>query len=81
MGDRTPTNPRFDAEIRLLARRGATPAEAVRMLRPLAVRLDLPRPSYEHVRRVVNAERRAHGERVRVRDKAIAKLLAGRVRW
>jgi len=75
-----PTDPRFDVAIRRLARRGTTPAEAVRRLRPLATRLDLPRPSYEHVRRVVKEERQAHAERVRIRDAKIAGLLAGRVR-
>ena len=77
---REQTDPRFDAAIRRLARRGATPAEAVRRLRRMAARLDLPRPSYEHVRRIVNEERRLHANRVRERDRKIAALLAGRVK-
>ena len=77
---REQTDPRFDAAIRRLARRGATPAETVRRLRRMAARLDLPRPSYEHVRRIVNEERRLHANRVRERDRKIAALLAGRVK-
>ena len=77
---RASTDPRFDAAIRRLARRGKTPAETVRLLAPLAKRLDLPRPSYEHVRKVVKKERRVHAERIRVREQRIAGLLAGRVK-
>jgi hypothetical protein len=52
----------------------------VRLLAPVAERLDLPRPSYEHVRRVVARERRLHAERTRRRAERIGALLAGRVR-
>ena len=77
---REQTDPRFDAAIRRLARRGVTPAEAVRRLRRVAAHLDLPRPSYEHVRRIVNEEWRLHANRVRERDRKIAALLAGKVK-
>jgi hypothetical protein len=38
-------------------------AEALRMLRPVAERIGVPRPSYSSVRRIVIAERRRKEER------------------
>jgi hypothetical protein len=53
-------------------------AEAWRLLRPVSVRLGLPRPSYSTVRRVVIAERERKRRRADELDRLLADLFSGR---
>ena len=52
-------DPRLRNRLRRLARRGVTPAEARRRVRPLAGKLGLPAPSYASTLRIVTAARKA----------------------
>ena len=53
-------------------------AEAWRLLRPVAARLGVPRPSYASVRRIVIAERERKRQRADDLDRLLADLFAGR---
>lgn len=53
-------------------------AEAWRLLRPVAARLGVPRPSYSTVRRVVIAERERKRRRADELDRLLADLFSGR---
>ena len=53
-------------------------AEAWRLLRPVAARLGIPRPSYSTVRRVVIAERERKRRRADELDQLLADLFSGR---
>ena len=53
-------------------------AEAWRLLRPVAARLGVPRPSYSSVRRIVIAERRRKRRRADDLDRLLADLFTGR---
>ncbi len=53
-------------------------AEAWRLLRPVSARLDVPRPSYSSVRRIVIAERTRKRENAELLDLLLADLFTGR---
>lgn len=72
-----PVHPEFVQALRVLDAIGMPYAEAWRMLRPVAARVGLPRPSYFTVRRVVIAERRRKHERAEALDRILADLLRG----
>lgn len=73
-----PVHPEFVLALRVLDAFGMPYAEAWRLLRPVAARLDVPRPSYSTVRRVVIAERRRKQENIELLDVLLADLFAGR---
>jgi len=52
-----PLDPRLVRALARLAHHGVGAAEARRLVGPLAARLNLPRPSYSAVRRIVAAEK------------------------
>jgi hypothetical protein len=54
-------------------------AEAWRLLRPVAARLGIPRPSYSSVRRIVIAERMRKRRNADDLDRFLADVLAGKV--
>jgi hypothetical protein len=54
-------------------------AEAWRLLRPVAARLDTPRPSYSSVRRILIAERERKRRNKEDWDRFLGDMLAGRV--
>jgi hypothetical protein len=54
-------------------------AEAWRLLRPVAARLGIPRPSYSTVRRVCIAERARKRRNADDLDRFLADVLAGKV--
>jgi hypothetical protein len=56
-------HPRLRRRLERLARRGTTPAEARRRVRPLARKLGLPAPSYASALRIVKAAREAEKRR------------------
>lgn len=72
-------HPAFRLALRRLAARGVPPAEALRRLIPLAARLDVSRPSYATVRRVLREEAVRAAQRAEYRQRLAAKVLAGRV--
>jgi len=72
-------HPAFRRELRRLAARGVPPAEALRRLIPVAARVDLPRPSYATVRRVLKEEAAAVARARERRERVLAQVLAGRV--
>ena len=78
-----PLHPAFAAELRRLAKTDVPYAEVSRRLIPVAVRLDLRRPSYWQVRRFLAEERRrlelARRQREELVEKVVAPLLTGRV--
>jgi len=72
-----PLHPEFARGLQILASIDVSYAEAWRLLRPVASRLDRPRPSYWHVRRVLEQERRRR-ERSRAQvEEVVSDLLAG----
>ena len=73
-----PVHPDFVIALRILDALGLPYAEAWRMLRPVAVRLGIPRPSYSTVRRVVIAERARKRRNAEDLDQLLADLFAGR---
>ena len=52
-------------------------AEAWRLLRPVAARLGVPRPSYPTVRRALERERRLAEKRAAVVEQVVVDLLRG----
>jgi hypothetical protein len=72
-----PVHPEFAQAIRVLGALGLPYAELWRMLRPVARRLDLPRPSYPTVRRLAIAERRRKTRRQKEVDEVLARVLRG----
>jgi len=72
-----PLHPEFARALQILAATGVSYAEAWRLLRPVAVRLDRPRPSYFLVRRVLERERRNRERSRAVVEQVVSDLLAG----
>jgi hypothetical protein len=68
----------FVLALRILDAGGLPYAEAWRLLRPVAARLGIPRPSYSSVRRIVLAERERKRRNADELDRLLADLLAGR---
>lgn len=73
-----PVHREFVLALRILDAVGLPYAEAWRMLRPVAARLGIPRPSYSSVRRIVIAERKRKRRNADELDRLFADLLAGR---
>ncbi|MGH3114731.1 MAG: hypothetical protein ACRDOP_14820 [Gaiellaceae bacterium] len=73
-----PVHREFVLALRVLDAVGLPYAEAWRLLRPVAARLGIPRPSYASVRRIVIAERERKRRRADELDRVLADLLAGR---
>ena len=73
-----PVNSEFVLALRVLDAFGMPYAEAWRLLRPVAARLGIPRPSYSSVRRIVIAERRRKKENAELLDVLLADLFTGR---
>ncbi|MGH3030139.1 MAG: hypothetical protein ACRDNE_05145 [Gaiellaceae bacterium] len=73
-----PVHREFVLALRVLDAVGLPYAEGWRMLRPVAARLGIPRPSYASVRRIVIAERERKRRRADELDRVLADLLAGR---
>ena len=73
-----PVQREFVLALRLLACFDLPHAEAWRLLRPLAARLGLPRPSYSTVRRILVAERERKRRRADDLDRLLGPILAGR---
>jgi hypothetical protein len=73
-----PVHREFVLALRVLDAVGLPYAEAWRLLRPVAARLGIPRPSYSTVRRIVIAERERKRRRADELDRVLADLLAGR---
>ena len=73
-----PVNSEFVLGLRVLDAFGMPYAEAWRLLRPVAARLGIPRPSYSSVRRIVIAERRRKQENAELLDLLLADLFTGR---
>ena len=74
-----PVRPEFVRALHLLATLDCPYAEAYRRLRPLAAMLDVPRPSYKRVSRIMREERRRIVARDRLVDETISDILAGLV--
>ena len=70
-------HPDFVVALRMLDAVGLPYAEAWRMLRPVAARLDVPRPSYWRVRRFLIEERRRRARRDEQVDRVLRDLLRG----
>jgi hypothetical protein len=79
----TPIHPEFEPELLRLARKDVSYAEAWRALIPVAQRLDRRRPTYDAVRRFIEAERERLREvaehKRRQQDRIVAPLLVGRI--
>ena len=73
-----PVHPEFVLALRVLDAFGMPYAEAWRLLRPVAARLGIPRPSYSTVRRIVIAERKRKRENAELLDVLLADLFTGR---
>lgn len=73
-----PVHREFVLALRVLDAFGMPYAEAWRLLRPVAARLGIPRPSYSTVRRVVIAERERKRRRADELDQLLADLFSGR---
>lgn len=73
-----PVHPEFAAALRILDAFGMPYAEAWRMLRPVAARIGVPRPSYSSVRRLLIAERERKRRNAEDLDRLLADLFAGR---
>lgn len=73
-----PVDPRFVLALRLLAVFDVSYAEAWRLLRPVAARLGIPRPSYYSVRRILKVERAQNRRRKDELDRLMSDLLTGR---
>jgi hypothetical protein len=74
-----PVQPEFVRALHLLAALDCPYAEAYRRLRPLASRLDVPRPSYKRVRRIMRNESRRIAARDAVLEETLGDILAGLV--
>ena len=68
----------FVLALRVLDAFGMPYAEAWRLLRPVAGRLGVPRPSYSTVRRILIAERARKRRRAEDLDRLLADLFTGR---
>ena len=73
-----PVNHEFVLALRILDAFGMPYAEAWRLLRPVAVRLGEPRPSYSTVRRILIAERERKRHNADVLDQLLSDLFANR---
>jgi hypothetical protein len=73
-----PVHPEFVLALRVLDAFGMPSAEAWRLLRPVAKRLGIPRPSYSTVRRIVIAERLRKRANAELLDVLLADLFTGR---
>lgn len=73
-----PVHPEFVLALRILDAVGLPYAEAWRLLRPVAARLGIPRPSYSSVRRIVIAERKRKRRNADELDTLLADLFTGR---
>ena len=73
-----PVHPEFARALRVVDAFGMPYAEAWRLLRPVAVRLGIPRPSYAAVRRILIAERARKRRNADDLDQLLADLFAGR---
>ena len=73
-----PVHPEFARALRIVDAFGMPYAEAWRLLRPVAVRLGIPRPSYAAVRRILIAERARKRRNADDLDQLLADLFAGR---
>jgi hypothetical protein len=74
-----PVRGEFVLALRILDVLGLPYAEAWRMLRPVARRLGVPRPSYSSVRRILIAERERKRRNKEDLDRFLGDVLAGRV--
>jgi len=74
-----PLHPDFARALQVLASVDVSYAEAWRLLRPVAARLDRPRPSYSRVRRALEHERRQRARSQANVERVISDLLAGLV--
>jgi hypothetical protein len=74
----SPVDPEFIRALRILDAFGMPYAEAWRLLRPVAARLGVPRPSYSAVRRILIAERARKRRNADDLDRLLADLFAGR---
>ncbi|MGZ4394813.1 MAG: hypothetical protein ACXVZ2_05555 [Gaiellaceae bacterium] len=72
-----PVRPEFVRALHLLAALDCPYAEAYRRLRPLARRLDVPRPSYKRVSRIMREERRRIAERDTALEETLSDILSG----
>ena len=70
-------HPDFRVALRALDADGLPYAEAWRMLRPVAARLGVPRPSYPTVRRFLLEERARRARRTEVVDRVVVDALKG----
>jgi hypothetical protein len=70
-------HPEFVLALRVLDAFGMPYAEAWRLLRPVAARLGIPRPSYSSVRRIVIVERKRKRENAELLDVLLADLFRG----
>ena len=73
-----PVHTEFVLALRILDAFGMPYAEAWRLLRPVAARLGIPRPSYSTVRRIAIADRKRKKENVELLDVLLADLFTGR---
>ncbi|MEX2211183.1 MAG: hypothetical protein WD689_05410 [Gaiellaceae bacterium] len=71
-------HPRVRKRILVLAAQGVPPADIVRAVAPLAMRLRANPPSYAHTRRLVREHALIAKIRREERDRLIANVLAGR---
>jgi hypothetical protein len=71
-------HPEFVLALRILDAVGMPYAEAWRLLRPVAARLGIPRPSYSSVRRIMMAERERKRRHADELDRLLSDLFAGR---
>lgn len=74
-----PVHSEFVLALRVLDAFGMPYAEAWRLLRPVAARLGVPRPSYSSVRRIVIAERARKRRQADDLDRVLAVLISGRL--
>jgi len=72
-----PVRPEFVNALHLLAALDCPYAEAYRRLRPLACRLDVPRPSYKRVCRIMREERRRITEQDAALEETLSDILSG----
>jgi hypothetical protein len=73
-----PVHAEFVRALRILDAFGMPYAEAWRLLRPVAARLGVPRPSYSSIRRILVAERERKRNNADDLDRLLADLFAGR---
>jgi hypothetical protein len=74
-----PIHPELLVALRVLDAIGLPYAEMWRTLRPIAARLDCPRPSYWKVRRVLIEERRRKLERAAVASELVGDMITGKL--